>query len=177
MTDSQDLFSVGKVVGFHGLAGELKVRPSTNSPTLLLSIEQVSIRLASGQELSGEVANVRLDKRLLFVSLAGYKDRTAVEFLMDAELLVDKDQLEPLETDEWWVTDLVGLEVYTTTGELVGAVVSIIDGGNQVLEIKSKDRLVDGTILVPFVKDLVPKVDIRAGRIEVVALPGLLEPQ
>ncbi len=177
MTDSTSLFSVGKVVGFHGLSGELKVRPATNSPDLLLSIEAVTIRLASGRELAAEVLRIRLDKRLLFVTLAGYKDRTSVEFLLDAELFVEREQLAPLEEEEWWVTDLIGLAVYTTAGAPVGSVVSIIDGGNQILEIRPDGADEEGTILIPFVKQLVPKVDLPARRIEVVALPGLLDPQ
>lgn len=168
---------MGKVVGFHGLRGEMKVRPSTNNPDLLLDIEHVTIKLPSGQELEGTVDTVRLDRRLIVLSLAEYADRTAAESLTDAELYVSEDELAPLGQDEWWISDLVGLDAYTTTGERIGKIKSIIDGGNQILEIESAAAADGRTILVPFVKALVPTVDLRAQRVEVVDIPGLLEPQ
>lgn len=172
-----DLFHVGKIVGFHGLRGEVKIRPSTNSPDLLVGITSVKIRLPSGQELAGKVGSVRLVRRLLLVNFVEYKDRTEAEFLENADVYVTRDQLEPLEDDEWWVSDLVGLEAYTVAGELIGTVVSIIDSSNQLLEIQPARSGDQRTILVPFVKALVPKVDLRSRRIEVANLPGLLDPQ
>jgi 16S rRNA processing protein RimM len=59
----------------------------------------------------------------------------------------------------------------------VGEIVSIIPGGTDILEIKPIGATDGKTILVPFVKDLVPVVDMKARRVEIKALPGLLEPQ
>jgi len=171
----QELFPVGKVVGFRGLRGEVKIRPSTNSPEILLEITNVSIRLPDGRNINASVECVRLDKRMLIVTFKGYEDRTAVELLEDACVFVSRDQLGELEEEQWWVDDLVGLKVFTTSGAFVGSVLSVIDGGNQLLEISSADG--DKSILVPFVKELVPLVDPGAGRIEVRDIPGLLEPQ
>jgi 16S rRNA processing protein RimM len=171
----EELFPVGKVVGFRGLRGEVKIRPSTNSPEILLDIKTVSIRLPDGRNLTASVGSVRLDKRMLSVNFEGYADRTAVELLEDAEIFVSRDQLSDLEEEQWWVDDLVGLKVFTTSGAFVGSLLSIIDSGNQLLEISTGDG--DKTILVPFVKELVPLVDPGAGRIEIHDIPGLLEPQ
>ena len=71
--------------------------------------------------------------------------------------------------------DLVGLDVFTTDGAPVGKVANVIDIGHQLLEIKIPES--DKLITVPFVKALVPVVDPTNHRIEVVDLPGLLEPQ
>ncbi len=173
--DGENLFPVGKVVGFRGLGGEVKIRPTTNSPEILLDIETVSITVSDGRKLTASVKSARLEKRLLVVVFDEYKDRTAAEFLEDADVFVSREQLRDLDEEEWWVDDLVGLKVYTTSGAFVGFLLSVIDSGNQLLEIATEDG--DKTILVPFVKELVPLVDIRAGRIEVESIPGLLEPQ
>jgi len=175
MKNRDALFPVGRVVGLHGLRGEIKVRPQTNSPDLLLGIKRVLIRLKDGHQLEARVRAVRLDRRLIMISLQDYPDRTAVEPLADAELFVQREEVGSLGEDEWWVPDLIGLPVYTTDGTMVGAVSSIIYGANQLLEISVKEG--GATILVPFVKALVPVVDLKAGRIEVVDIPGLLEPQ
>src|SRR4030095_2463546 len=161
----QELFPVGKVVGFRGLRGQVKIRPSTNSPEILLDIKTVSIRLRDGRSVTASIESVRLEKRMLVVSFAGYEDRTAAESLEDAEVFVSREQLCDLEDEQWWVDDLIGLKVFTTSGAFVGCLLSVIDSGNQLLEIGSGDS--DKTILVPFVKELVPIVDPGAGRIEI----------
>src|SRR5690606_35495027 len=119
---------------------------------------------------------------MLIMAFEGYRDRTSVEHLEGARLFCKEDELLPLEEEEFWVSDLVGLEVFTTQGARVGKVVSIISSGNDLLEVAPDSNGNSGdaagkTILVPFVKDIVPTVDMKGKKIEVVDIPGLLEPQ
>jgi len=175
MTDTEKpiLFPVGKVVGFHGLRGEIKIRPSTNNPDLLLDVTSVEIVGTDGKREVAAVKDLRIDRRLLLLSLDEYKDRTAVERFIDADVFARRDQLRGLEESEWWISDLVGLAVYTTEGRFIGTICSIIDGANQLLEIAEPDG--KRTALVPFVKDLVPLVDIPGGRVEICDIPGLID--
>lgn len=166
-------FPVGKIVGFHGLKGEVKIRPETNNPLLLLDIDDVEIR-AGKERLRVEIKDVKLDKRLLFIKFENYPDRTSVENFLDAQVFTTRDQLNELEEDEFWVNDLIGLAVFTTEGKEVGTISGITGNSAELLEVSSLDK--KETYLVPFVKALVPTVDMKARRIEVVDLPGLLEP-
>jgi 16S rRNA processing protein RimM len=183
MNDRDDMFSVGQIVGFHGIAGEVKVKPDTNNLKLLLGIQHVeltlpvSVEAAPPEPLILQVRSTRADRRTLFLTFVGLPDRNAVEQLLGAYLYVSKSELPELPEEEFWVKDLVGLDVFTTEGQFVGKVRSIIYGGNDVLEIHRDGDPEDKTILVPFVKDLVPVVDIKSARLEVVDLPGLLESQ
>lgn len=175
-------FLVGTVVGFQGLKGEVKVKTSTNSPELLLDISSVRIEYARGMRPSNgqetlTVRGARIDRRLLVLSFEELDDRTAAEHLESARLFAQEEELLPLEEEEYWVKDLVGLDVFTTDGAEVGKVVSIIPSGNDILEIAPIDSPPGKTILVPFVKEIVPIVDMKRKRIEVVAVPGLLEAQ
>ena len=170
-------FPVGTVVGFLGLAGDVKVRPSTNNPELLSDIKQVRAVLDDKKVVILKVRSLRLEKRMLIMRFKDHADRTAVEYLEDANLFAAQAELLPLEEEEFWVKDLVGVDVFTTTGDFVGKVVSIVYSGNDLLEIKRDGAEDNKTILVPFVKDLVPLVDLKKGRIEVSAIEGLLEPQ
>jgi 16S rRNA processing protein RimM len=104
-------------------------------------------------------------------------DRNAVEHLEGAKVYCKESELLPLEEEEFWVTDLVGMDVVTTGGAEVGKVISVIAAGNDLLEIEPVGGAGGKTILVPFVKDMVPVVDSKNKRIEVVDVPGLLEPQ
>lgn len=175
---SQMNFLVGRIVGFHGLSGEVKIRPATNSPEILLNITTVRTKATPHYpSVELKIDGLTLEKRMLFASFQGYPDRTSVQHLEGADLYTADSQLSPLEEEEFWVRDLIGLEVYTTEGRLVGKVVDIIYGGNDLLEIKSDEHPAEKSILVPFVKNLVPGIDFKSRRIEVIDVPGLLEPQ
>lgn len=175
---NEPTFVVGTIVGFHGLEGEVKVRPQTNKPEVLLDITHVRTKptktLAS---MLLEVENVAVEKRLLWMQFKGYEDRTSVETLMGAQLLTWESQVGELEEEEFWIKDLIGAEVYTQAGNLVGKVADIIYGGSDLLEIKPDNDASGKMILIPFVRHLVPVVDLKANRIEVSDIPGLLEPQ
>lgn len=170
-------FSVGTVVGAHALRGTLKVRPTTNNPTLLLDIETVEVQLPlPGNPVEiAHVRNIKLDKNLFFIDLKEYTDRDAAEGLIGAEIFTSRDQLLELEEDEWWIDDLIGLPVFTPDGKQVGVVAAIIHGAGELLEIRKEGGTESDTALVPFVKALVPKVDLTARRIEITDLPGLLD--
>ena len=175
-------FLVGTVVGFQGLHGEVKIRPSTNNPDLLLEITRVRVVYARGLEPANPLSvltidSARVEKKMLLLSFEEHEDRTAVEHLEGAIMYANAEELLPLEEEEFWIKDLVGLDVFTTEGEFVGKVQSIIYGGNDLIEIRRETDPPNKTILVPFVKHLVPVVDLKSNRVEVVNMPGLLEPQ
>jgi 16S rRNA processing protein RimM len=177
-------FFVGTVVGFHSLAGEVKIRTSTNSPDLLVDVQSVRVEFEKGMVTEDDdyasllnVRTARIDKRMLMMTFKGLNDRSSVEHLEGAKLFCKEEELLPLEEEEFWVSDLVGMEVFTTDGAAVGRVVSIINAGNDLLEITPIEQQDGKTILIPFVKDVVPVVDAKKKRIEVIDVPGLLEPQ
>lgn len=168
-------FPVGKVVGAHGLAGYMKIRPSSNNPSLLLDIKDIFFQPAMEEVLHCHVLDVYLERRILFLKVQEMADRTALEPLIGAEAHTLKAQVRKLAEDEWWMTDLIGLPVFTTDGAKIGTVCDIIGQSGELLEIKRDVVDNEETILVPFVKALVPIVDVLGGRIEVVNLPGLLD--
>jgi 16S rRNA processing protein RimM len=182
-------FLVGTIVGFHALSGEVKIRPSTNNPDLLAALKTVRLEPAASkssgtqpapaesESLMLKIRSIRVDRKMLLLAFHGYSDRTAVEQFEGARVFCRQQDLLPLEGDEFWIKDLVGVDVFTTDGRRIGKVVSIIYGGNDLMEIQAETDPPGKTILVPFVQDLVPLVDLKNKRVEVVDVPGLLEPQ
>jgi 16S rRNA processing protein RimM len=166
---------IGKVVGFLGLKGVLKIGIATNNPSLFLNIKDVTFRLANQQEVVAKVKMIRLNKHVIELTLADHTTRNSVEHLLHAEVLVEQSQITSPSEDEWWVRDLVGMKVFTTDGSFVGTVCDALGKDGQFLEIERADDQKTDTVLVPFVRQLVPVVDINAGRIEIVDLPGLLD--
>ena len=175
LTDAS-LQRLGKVVGFFGLKGAMKVAPATNNPSLFLKIKEAVFRLADDQEERAVVSKVLIKKQLIELHLAKYPTRTSVEHLLNAQVFVEPSQIAPLAEDEWWLKDLIGMKVFTTEGSFIGTVCDALGKDGQFLEIRKADAEGDeDTVLVPFVRQLVPVVDIKAGKIEVVNLPGLFD--
>lgn len=178
LKSGEPTFSYGKVVGFHGLDGQVKVRPSTNNPEILEAVVHLRTKTTPQYPSTDlEIRNAHFDKRMFFLYFEGYKDRTSVEHIMGAELLAWEDELGSLSEDEFWVKELVGMIACKENGDEIGKVIDIIYSGNDLLEIRRENDPPGKTILVPFVKSIVPTVDMKRKIVVIKEIPGLLEAQ
>lgn len=159
---------VGRIGKAHGLRGEVTVAPTTDSP------EQ---RFAPGSQLSSPTAG-RLTVRswrwqagTLVVAFDQAGDRSSAEALRGAELWAEIDA-EDADDGEFHDTALIGLAAVDPSGAFLGRIA-------RVLHLPAQDVLVVGTPagerLVPFVAELVPEVDLVAGRVVIDPIPGLLD--
>jgi len=120
------------------------------------------------------VASARWHSGELLVAFAGITDRTAAGELTGSWLSVDSSQLpETGDPDEFRDHQLIGLSVRTSSGETVGVVTDVLHHGQDVLVVR---RPAGDECLVPFVKAIVPQVDVAAGVLVVDPPPGLLDP-
>jgi 16S rRNA processing protein RimM len=108
----------------------------------------------------------------LIVRFAGVPDRNAAELLRGLTLLVPAHEVRPLEEGEFFLHDLVGLQVETAEGQVIGRVGEVYEAGaGHFLSVVGGER----ERLIPFSGRLVREVDVEAGRIVIEAIPGLLE--
>lgn len=166
-------FLVGKIVGFRGLKGELKVVPATNSLDILTAVEKVRLVDQKGLGKIENVAQIKTKGKMLFLQLENYTDRNSVELLRNQKIYTQENQLLELNDDEWWSKDLVGLMVMDQQGNKLGIISDIFGEQGEFLEVElinSKKKC-----LVPFVKEVVPKVNIDKGIIEVAPPEGLFD--
>jgi 16S rRNA processing protein RimM len=118
------------------------------------------------------IASARGFKGGLIVRFEDVRDRNAAEVLRGRTLLISPDEARPLEAGEFFIHDLLGLEVHTIDGQQVGRVVEIYEtGSGHMLEVDDGRR----AHLVPFCDRLVREVDLKAGRILIEVIPGLLD--
>lgn len=172
---NSSLFHVGNIVAAHSLDGTVKVRILTNNPRLLTNIHTVTVELPGGITQKGKIRSLQFEKNALLLRLHEIKDRNMAEELIGGTVHTPRTQIAKLEADEWWISDLVGLTAYTVEGRLIGTICDVITGGNELLEIRKAGDQSEDTILVPFVKALVPVVDVPGGKVVVVNLSGLLD--
>jgi len=119
--------AVGQVAKPHGVRGEVAVEMLTDFPGRFALLERVYL----GEDDPRPVAleNVRFHSGRALLKLGGYDDRTAVERLRGELILVPIDEAMPLEPDQYYQDDLIGLEVWTTDEEHLGQVVEILETG------------------------------------------------
>ena len=167
--------TVGRIGRPHGIRGAVVVGVRTDEPDLRFA---VGSRLDTDRADVGTltVAAVRWHSGTLIVRFDGVTDRDGAADLTGTWLSVDSGTLAPPDDpDEFRDHDLIGLSVQTTDGTAVGVVEDVLHYGQDILAIRSLDGNA-GEILVPFVKAIVPDVDVAAGVLVIDPPPGLLNP-
>ena len=165
---------VGRVGRAHGVRGEVSVQVRTDDPGRRFAPGSV---LATDPAALGPltVGSVRWHLGRLLVRFDGLDDRTRAEELAGALLLVDSAAVgTPEDPDEFNDHDLIGLVAVTVAGDRVGTVTDVLHHGQDLLVISAAGGA--GETLVPFVRAIVPEVDIAAGRLILDPPPGLLDP-
>ena len=165
--------TVGEIVAPHGLRGEVRVNPSSDFPERFLESgqrwlqdkdeEPQKIELLSGRQIPG--------KSIYVVSFLGIDNRTSAELLVGKKVLVNSNQRPKLEEGEFHLLDLLGLKVKLQPEESeIGKIINLINAGNDLLEIELNSGK---KVLVPFVKEIVPTINLKEGWAIISPPPGL----
>lgn len=175
---NEEWLAVGKVIGTYGLKGEVKVFPDSDFPERFTKPGLRWLRFPTQPSQIKEVSLIKgrfvNQKGIYVVKLADISYRDQAEALQGAEFLVRRCDRPTLAEGEYYLSDLIGLEVlYHQSKQRVGTVVKIASAGNDLLEIQLFSSTTQ-TVLIPFVPALVPIVDIENRRIEIAPPKGLL---
>jgi 16S rRNA processing protein RimM len=168
---------VGRIGRPHGIRGEVVIGVRTDEPDLRFAVG-ATVDVAPSQDgdnPSGplHVARMRWHSGQLLVAFAGVTDRTAAGELTGSWLSIDASQLPAIgDPDEFRDHELVGLSVRTAAGQDVGVVTDVLHSGQDLLVVRRPEG---GESLVPFVKAIVPEVDLGAGVLVIDPPPGLLD--
>lgn len=165
------MFTVGKIVNTHGVKGELKIMPSTDDPKRFSKLKEIYVYR---KELKlYDIESVRYHKNMVLIKLKGVDDMNAAELLKGATLKINRKDSLPLRKDEYYISDLYDLEVYTEEdGRFLGIIKDIIyTGSNDVYVIKNKET--GKELLIPAIKQVVKSIDLEVGKMIVHLLEGL----
>jgi 16S rRNA processing protein RimM len=155
--------NVGRIGKAHGILGEATIEVRT---------DEAEDRFAIGAVLETEshglitVASARVHNGILLLGFEGIEDRNAIEELRNELLYADVDIEAPgVDEDDYHVLQLVGCKAFLVDGDELGEVIDVLNlPGQDVLVVKAHD----GEVLIPFVRQLVPIVDIKAKRMTVI---------
>jgi len=175
---------VGRIGRPHGIRGEVVIGVRTDEPDLRFAVGATLDARSTSDDAGPEngaggerltVASVRWHSGQLLVAFAGITDRTAASELTGSWLSVDSSQLPDTgDPDEFRDYELIGLSVRTRAGDPVGVVTDVLHYGQDLLVVRCQDEP-GGEALVPFVKAIVPEVDLRGGVVVIDPPPGLLD--
>lgn len=165
---------LGEVLRPHGLRGELRVRLLTDYPERITELKQVHLAttVAAQDARAWKLQYMRMHQRYGLVKLVGVDDRNAAELLRGLKVMVAIEEAVPLEEEEFYLFQLIGLKVMTTGGCNLGRIRDIIEtGANDVYIVDSPAY---GEILIPATAETIVETSIAAGYLRVQLPDGLL---
>ena len=167
----EQLLQVGVITQPHGVRGEVKVFPTTDDPVRFKKLKKVI--LDTGKEkLDLEVEHVKFFKQFVIVKFKEFDNINDIERYKRRPLLVTRENAVPLEEDEYFVADMIGMKVMTEDGTEFGTLSDVMEtGANDVYVIDSKEH---GEVLMPAIKECVLNVDMESGIITVHLMSGLI---
>ncbi|MEY4337269.1 MAG: hypothetical protein RL680_164 [Actinomycetota bacterium] len=154
---------VGRIGRAHGILGEATIEVRTDEPDRRFAIGS-KVQTDAHGELT--IISGRVHNGILLLGFNGISDRNGIEKLRNTLIYCDVDINEPgADEDDYHVLQLIGCAAHLESGELIGEVTDVINlPGQDLLAIKTES----GEILIPFVHQLVPVIDIAARRVVVI---------
>ena len=165
-----DRFTIGVITTTHGVHGEVKVFPKTDDVHRFKKLKEVTADTGK-EQLTLHIRSVKFFKQFVILGFEEYDNLNDVEFLRKAELTISRDDALPLDNDEYYVADLIGLKCVTDTGEEIGVIRDVlVTGANDVYVV---DRG-GSEVLIPAIKDCILGVDIESGVMKIHLMEGLI---
>ncbi|MCS7220029.1 MAG: ribosome maturation factor RimM [Anaerolineae bacterium] len=164
--------AIGRITAPFGIRGEVKVEIHTGWPERFVQLKRVYVGDAAARVVTAtEVESARLHKGHAILKLGLSPDRNAAEALRGRWLFVSREEAMPLGEGEYYLHEIIGLEVWEGDRYL-GRVVEILEakaGANDVYVVRGQR----GELLLPAIRQVILHVDLEAGRMEVAVPPGL----
>lgn len=163
------MFEIGIIVKPQGIRGEIRILPTTDDPSRfsLLINQEIFVN-----HKAYKLTAARLQKGIVIAKLEGVDSRNAAELLIKSVITIPPEKALPLQQDEYYIRDLIGLSVETEEGENIGTISKVLNtNANDVYIIKTQDD----SFMIPAIKDVVLSVSTADKKIVVRLMEGLRE--
>ena len=154
----QKKLEVGQIVNTFGIKGEVKVTPFTDDINRFDDLEKVYVKARKESKLY-KIESVRYHKNMVLLKLEGINNPEDAELLKNSFLEIDREDAIPLEEGQYFIVDLIGLDVYTDEGNLLGKVDDIYNtGANDIYVVKDE---LGKQVLLPGIKEVIKEVKLE----------------
>lgn len=168
----EELLQVGIITSTHGVRGEVKVYPTTDDVKRFKKLKDIILDTGK-EQLTLEIEGVKFFKQMVILKFKGIDTLNDVERFRQKSLYVTRSNAVRLRKDEYFIADLIGIQVYDEENKELGTLEDVLaTGANDVYVIK----LVDGReLLLPAIKQCILNVNVEERSMQVHVLEGLLE--
>ena len=161
-----ELIKIAKIVSAHGLNGEVKIFPYTDDLSKFKEYKKIYL---DGEEL--EILSQKIASKFIVLKLKGFDYIDDVKRLIDKDVFIDKADMPSLDEGDYYIHDLMNMEVYSEADEFIGTVKDVMTtSANHVLVVDHDGK----EALIPFVKAFIKEVDLIKRRIKVKLIEGIL---
>lgn len=168
----QEFLEIGQIVNTFGIKGMVKVKPFTDDVIARYdNLKKVYIEIHKSKK-QYEIEEVKYHKDMVLIKFKGIDKIEEAELLRNAYLKVDRKDEPELEEGTYYIVDLLGLDVYSDEGNLLGKVDDIYNTGSSDIYVV-KDEL-GKQILLPGISDVIKEINLEEGRIVVHIIKGLI---
>ena len=165
----EDVFQVGVISTTHGIAGEVKVFPTTDDMNRFKKLKEVILDTGKETQLL-HIQQVRFFKNMVIVKFKEFRSINDVERLRGKSLYVTRENAVKLQKDEYFIADMIGIQVVSDEGEDLGILQDVMQTGANDVYVVEKDG---EELLIPAIKECILSVNVEEGKMEVHLLPGL----
>ena len=169
-----EMFEIGVITKAQGIKGEVRIHPITDDPNRFSLLIGQEVFLKQGEKSTPyKLTHARVQKGAVIAKLDSINDRNAAELLIRGVITIPPEKALPLEDDEYYVRDLIGLNVETESGEGLGIIAQVLNtNANDVYVI---EPLEGDSFMIPAIKDVVLNVSMAEKKITVRLMEGLRE--
>lgn len=167
-----DMIHIGKLIGTHGIKGELKFHPYSRSSDSLAPLSDILLVSPSGLQHEVRIQKITSGGGKHTISLVGYDSINQVQQFISCEICLQRSQLPEPDENEYYWCDLIGLQVITDTGNILGSIVDIFEtGSNDIYVVKNPQH----EYLIPAISDVINSIDLESKLVTITPLDGLLD--
>ncbi len=168
----EQMLRVGVIAATHGVHGEVKVFPTTDSLERFLDLKDV-ILISRNEQIPLEVTGVKFFKQFAILKFKGYDQINEMEKYKGCDLMVTRENAVPLAENEYYIADLIGMEVVSDEGKRLGILDDVLQtGANDVYVVKTS---AGKEILLPVIDECILDVNLQDNRVTAHIMPGLLD--
>lgn len=166
----EDLLKVGVITTTHGVRGEVKIFPTTDAERFM---ELEYVILDTGREKRElTIQNVKFFKNLVILKFEGIDNINDIEKYKGKELWVPREEAQELDEDEYYIGDLIGMDVLLEDGTRFGSLKDVMEtGANDVYVVETEEGK---EVLLPAIHDCIMDVDIEKNAMTIHLMKGLL---
>lgn len=167
----QEFLEIGQIVNTFGIKGMLKIKPFTDDITRFDRLKKVYVETNKVKK-EYEIEELKYHKDMVLIKFKGIDKVEEAEILRNSYLKVNRKDEPKLEEGTYYIVDLIGLDVYSDEGKLLGKLNDIFNyGSSDIYEVKNE---LGKQLLLPAISDVIKEINLQERKIVVHILEGLI---